>query len=79
MQKISVVGVVSAHDKNNLQQTAGGGRFDPLLRHRRVNAPIRCGMRVPRKKACLRFRPTSRLKLVAMATSLDQSGKPIPD
>ena len=35
---------------------------------------IHCRMRVPRKKTCRRFQPISRLKLVAMATSLDQSG-----
>jgi len=35
---------------------------------------IHCRMRVPRRKTCRRFRPISRLKLVAMAMSLDQSG-----
>ena len=34
---------------------------------------IHCGMRVPIRKACCRFRPISSLKLVATATCLDRS------
>ena len=75
---ISRIWCINSRQTINVNSEVSGPKFTKCLHDVKglllSYLVIRCGMRVSRRKACRRFRPISRLKLVAMETSLDRSG-----